>query len=100
MTLAYLDPASGSLIASALVGGVAAAGVAAKQARARLTGGFGRKRKQETEFSADTADTDDTAASADAAGTVDTAENDAIEVDEAAPVDAAAEKATTVASDS
>src|SRR5918998_1011622 len=82
VTLAYLDPASGSLIASALVGGVAAAGVAAKQARARLTGGFGRKRKQETEFSADTADTDDTAASA---GTVDTAENDAIEVDEAAP---------------
>jgi hypothetical protein len=55
VTLAYLDPASGSLIASALVGGVAAAGVAAKQARARLTGGFGRKRKQqETEFSADT----------------------------------------------
>jgi hypothetical protein len=50
---AYLDPGSGSLIASALVGGVAAAGVAAKQARARLTG-FGRKRKQQTdEFTAD-----------------------------------------------
>lgn len=46
MTLAYLDPGSGSLLASVLVGGVAAAGVAAKQARARL-GGFGRKRKQE-----------------------------------------------------
>jgi hypothetical protein len=43
---AYLDPGSGSLIASALVGGVAAAGVAAKQARARLTG-FGRKRKHQ-----------------------------------------------------
>lgn len=42
MTLAYLDPGSGSLIASVLVGGVAAAGVAAKQARARL--GFGRRR--------------------------------------------------------
>ena len=54
MTLAYLDPASGSLIASALVGGVAAAGVAAKQARARLSGGFGRKRKQESELSVDT----------------------------------------------
>lgn len=51
---AYLDPGSGSLIASALVGGVAAAGVAAKQARARLALGFGRKRKQQaTEFSAD-----------------------------------------------
>lgn len=50
---AYLDPGSGSLIASALVGGVAAAGVAVKQARARLSLGFGRKRKQATEFSAD-----------------------------------------------
>jgi hypothetical protein len=44
VTIAYLDPGSGSLIASALVGGVAAAGVAAKQARAKL-GGFGRKKK-------------------------------------------------------
>lgn len=44
MTFAYLDPGSGSLIASALVGGVAAAGVAAKQARMRL-GTFGRKKK-------------------------------------------------------
>ena len=70
MTIAYLDPASGSLIASALVGGVAAAGVAAKQARARLTGGFGRKRKQEPEFSAEdtTVEAPDTeAAPADAA---------------------------------
>jgi hypothetical protein len=98
VTLAYLDPASGSLIASALVGGVAAAGVAAKQARARLTGGFGRKRKQETEFSADEATTTD------AAGTADTAENDIVDVDEAAhadaaPVDAVTDKATTVGSD-
>ena len=53
MTLAYLDPGSGSLIASALVGGVAAAGVAAKQARARFSAGFGRKRKQADEFSSD-----------------------------------------------
>ncbi|HEX6167382.1 MAG TPA: hypothetical protein VFZ30_11370 [Acidimicrobiales bacterium] len=52
MTLAYLDPGSGSLIASALVGGVAAAGVAAKQARARFSG-LGRKRKRDAEFSAD-----------------------------------------------
>lgn len=81
MTIAYLDPASGSLIASALVGGVAAAGVAAKQARARLTGGFGRKRKQEPEFSAE-----------------DTTETEAVEAPdtEAAPADAAAE---TVGSD-
>lgn len=48
MTLAYLDPGSGSLIASALVGGVAAAGVAARQARAKL-GGFGRKKKGDDE---------------------------------------------------
>jgi hypothetical protein len=48
LSLAYLDPGSGSLIASVLVGGVAAAGVAAKQARARL-GGIGRKRKQSVE---------------------------------------------------
>lgn len=50
MMLAYLDPGSGSLIASALVGGVAAAGVAAKQARARFSAGFGRKRKQDQEL--------------------------------------------------
>ena len=50
MTFAYLDPGSGSLIASALVGGVAAAGVAAKQARMRL-GTFGRKKKNADETS-------------------------------------------------
>jgi hypothetical protein len=44
VSLAYLDPGSGSIIASALVGGVAAAGVAARQARAKF-GGFGRKKK-------------------------------------------------------
>jgi hypothetical protein len=42
--LAYLDPGSGSIIASALVGGVAAAGVAAKQARMRFSG-LGRKKR-------------------------------------------------------
>ncbi|MFO7279220.1 MAG: hypothetical protein C0P77_002330 [Thermoanaerobacterales bacterium] len=46
MSLAYLDPGSGSLIASVLVGGAAAAGVAAKQARARLMR-LGRRRKGE-----------------------------------------------------
>ena len=44
MSLAYLDPGSGSLIASVLGGGAAAAGVAAKQARARLMR-LGRRRK-------------------------------------------------------
>ena len=93
MTLAYLDPGSGSLIASALVGGVAAAGVAAKQARARFSAGFGRKRKQETEFSADTADT------------VDTAEHDAVDAAapadaDAAPAEAETDDATSVTADS
>ena len=46
MTLAYLDAGSGSIIASALVGGVAAAGVAARQARAKL-GGIGRRKKDD-----------------------------------------------------
>jgi hypothetical protein len=37
VTLAYLDPASGSMILSAVVGGVAGVGVFAKQARAKLS---------------------------------------------------------------
>jgi hypothetical protein len=41
VTLAYLDPASGSMILSAVVGGVAGVGVFAKQARAKLS----RKKK-------------------------------------------------------
>ena len=45
MTLAYLDPGSGSLIISAVVGGAAAAGVAVKQARSKVTGAFRRKPK-------------------------------------------------------
>ncbi len=81
MTLAYLDPGSGSLIASALVGGVAAAGVAAKQARARFSGGFGRKRKHATEFSADAEATD-------------------AEQADATTADVEVDKTTTVASDS
>lgn len=64
MTLAYLDPGSGSLIASALVGGVAAAGVAAKQARAKL-GGFGRKKKSAPETPAEATDAPVTAATSD-----------------------------------
>ncbi len=45
MTLAYLDPGTGSLLVSAVVGGAAAAGVAAKQARSRIVGALGRKRR-------------------------------------------------------
>jgi hypothetical protein len=95
VTLAYLDPGSGSLIASALVGGVAAAGVAAKQARARFSAGFGRKRKQETEFSPDEAADGETADPA-------VVEADAVEAStddaDAAPVEAGADK-TSVGSD-
>jgi hypothetical protein len=47
VTLAYLDPSTGSLIASAVVGGAAAVGVAAKQARSRLTGALRRRRPAE-----------------------------------------------------
>ena len=43
MTIAYLDAGSGSLIASALVGGAAAAGVAVRQARHRFTSKLSRK---------------------------------------------------------
>jgi hypothetical protein len=87
VTLAYLDPGSGSLIASALVGGVAAAGVAAKQARARL-GGLGRKKKQAVEPTASEAETNEDA-STEAPGDLEaTSEPDA-------PVD----EPTTVGSD-
>ncbi|HEX6237066.1 MAG TPA: hypothetical protein VFZ68_07720 [Acidimicrobiales bacterium] len=43
----YLDPGSGSLIVSAVVGGAAAAGVAFKQARHRVRSKFSRKRSEE-----------------------------------------------------
>jgi hypothetical protein len=43
VTIGYLDPGSGSLIASAVVGGFAAAGVAVKQARHRFASKFSRK---------------------------------------------------------
>ena len=85
MTLAYLDPGSGSLIASVLVGGVAAAGVAAKQARARL-GGLGRKKQPAVEPT-------DTEAEAEAAA-------DSTAGLEATPdQDAPADESTTVSTD-
>lgn len=46
MTIAYLDPGSGSLIISAVVGGAAGAAVAVKHARTRVTGVFKRKGKR------------------------------------------------------
>lgn len=90
MSVAYLDPGSGSLIASVLVGGAAAAGVVAKTARARVTGVFSRKRKSdddqpestETVDPAETVEAGDepassTSATAGEAETVDTAKTDA-----------------------
>lgn len=53
MTLGYLDPGSGSLIISAVVGGAAAAGVAVKQARSKVTGVFKRKSKSAPEAEAE-----------------------------------------------
>ena len=47
MTTAYLDAGTGSLIASAIVGGVAGAGVAVKHARHRLASKFSRKQRQD-----------------------------------------------------
>jgi hypothetical protein len=80
MMLAYLDPGSGSLIASALVGGVAAAGVAAKQARARFSTGFGRKRKPETELAEDGGtDTADDATGGEGTSADDTAEVEVVD---------------------
>ena len=79
MTIAYLDPGSGSLIASALVGGVAAAGVAAKQARARFSVGLGRKRKQQADVPDEDSTTDEPVDAAADGPTVEAA-------DDAAPV--------------
>jgi hypothetical protein len=52
VTIGYLDPGSGSLIASAVVGGFAAAGVAVRQARHRFASKFSRK-QVEAEASAE-----------------------------------------------
>jgi hypothetical protein len=46
VTIGYLDPGSGSIIASAVVGGFAAAGVAVRQARHRFTSKFSRKQAE------------------------------------------------------
>ena len=57
MTIGYLDPGSGSLIASAVVGGFAAAGVAVRQARHRFASKFSRK-QAEADAPAETADSE------------------------------------------
>ena len=93
MTLAYLDPGSGSLIASVLVGGVAAAGVAAKQARTRL-GGLGRKKKQAVEPTVSEVETNEDASTEDASTEGSSAGPEATSA-EAAPAD----ESTTVGSD-
>jgi hypothetical protein len=41
---AYLDPGSGSVIATAIVGGAAAAGVVLRSARAKVGGMFSRNK--------------------------------------------------------
>jgi hypothetical protein len=46
VTIGYLDPGSGSIIASAVVGGFAAAGVAVRQARHRFASKFSRKQAE------------------------------------------------------
>ena len=65
VTIAYLDPGSGSLIISAVVGGAAGAAVAVKHARARVTGVFKRKGKQtDADSAAEPATSPEPAASA------------------------------------
>lgn len=92
MSLAYLDPGSGSLIASALVGGAAAAGVAVKSARAKFTGAFSRKRTAgaETDETAKTDETTEPAEPVETAGAAEPVE----------PVDAKAEVAEPAKSES
>jgi hypothetical protein len=57
VTTGYLDPGSGSLIASAVVGGFAAAGVAVRQARHRFASKFSRK-PVEADATAETAESE------------------------------------------
>lgn len=49
MLTAYLDAGSGSLIATAVVGGAAGAAVALRSMSARITGVFSRKKRSDTE---------------------------------------------------
>lgn len=64
MELAYLDPGSGSVIATAIVGGAAAAGVALRSARAKVGGMFSRN-KGSAEPADDTTDSSEASSPAD-----------------------------------
>jgi hypothetical protein len=66
MQIGYLDPASGSILASALVGGAAAFGVAAKSARGRITGVFKKKPADTPEDSTEVAPSEDVTAESEA----------------------------------
>ena len=67
--IGYLDAGSGSIIASVLVGGVAAAGVAVRQAGHKITGRFSRKRGSEPGMPESALDADEPAESEPAADT-------------------------------
>jgi hypothetical protein len=66
MQTAYLDPGSGSIIASVLVGGVAGIGVAARSWKARVGGAFRRKPDAETETPTDSGSDEETSVPTDA----------------------------------
>lgn len=86
MSLGYLDGNTGSLLATVMVGGTAGAVVAARSARARLSGAFGRKKGAGTPpDAADSPDAPVTPESVDAE-----APTDAVD----APTDAAAPTAS------
>jgi hypothetical protein len=72
MHIAYLDPGSGSIIASALVGGVAGLGVAARSVRARLGGALRKK---------SSGDVTEATESGDATEAVESAEDATVETD-------------------
>jgi hypothetical protein len=71
VTIAYLDPGSGSLLVSAVVGGAAAAGVAVKQARHRIASKLSRKRRDPEVEAGLSAGTDATDTSAEGSGAAD-----------------------------
>jgi hypothetical protein len=73
VTIAYLDPGSGSLIISAVVGGAAGAAVVVKQARARAVSVFKRRGRQADAVS-EASGTAEPAASPEAAASATSAE--------------------------
>jgi hypothetical protein len=63
--LAYLDPGSGSVIATAIVGGAAAAGVALRSARAKVGGMFSRNKGSAEPATDDATDSSEASSPAD-----------------------------------